>query len=117
MTLSITPVDAAGINNIAEGMTVLVDETTEIQQSMMTTLFIAGKSDTSNGRCSYLLHDDDSRMWVHNSLRCWLVDVSIKTQEYQHFDPVETVCVRVPSSDGTTYVITTALSAGLPPAT
>ena len=104
MTLSITPVDAAGIDNIADDLAGFVDETAELQQSMMTTLFIAGASEASNGRCSYLLLDDGSRMWVPNSLRCWLVDVSIKTQEYQSFDPVEKLLVRVTASDGTTYV-------------
>jgi len=104
MTLSITPVDAAGIDNLAQGLSGFVDETQELQQSMMTTLFIAGASDASDGRCSYLLLDDGSRMWVPNSLRCWLVDVSIKTQEYQSFDPVEKLLVRVTASDGTTYV-------------
>ena len=62
MTLSITPVDTAGIDNIAEGLTGFVDETQELQQSMMTTLFIGGASDASNGRCAYLLLEDGSRM-------------------------------------------------------
>ena len=104
MPLSIVPVDAAGIDNLAEGLGGFVDETQELQQSMMTTLFISGASDASNGRCSYLLLDDGSRMWVPNSLRCWLVDVSIKTQQYESFDPVEKLLVRVTASDGTTYV-------------
>ena len=43
-------------------------------------------------------------MWVPNSLRCWLVDLSIKTQQYESFDPVEKLLVRVTASDGTTYV-------------
>ena len=42
MTLSIIPVDANGINNIANGLTGFIDETQELQQSMMTTLFISG---------------------------------------------------------------------------
>jgi len=104
MTLSIVPVDAAGIDNIAEGLTGFVDETQELQQSMMTTLFISGASEASNGRCSYLLLDDGSRMWVPNSLRCWLVDLSIKTQQYESFDPVEKLLIRVTAADGTTYV-------------
>lgn len=104
MTLSIVPVDAAGIDNIAEGLTGFIDETQELQQSMLTTLFIAGASDASNGRCSYLLLDEGSRMWVPNSLRCWIVDVSIKTQQYESFDPVEKLCIRVTAADGTTYV-------------
>ena len=104
MTLSIVPVDAAGIDNIAEGLSGFVDETQELQQSMMTTLFISGASDASNGRCAYLLLDDGARMWVPNSLRCWLVDISIKTQQYESFDPVEKLLIRVTASDGTTYV-------------
>ena len=104
MTLSIIPVDANGINNIADGLTGFIDETQELQQSMMTTLFISGSSEASNGRCSYLLLDDGSRMWVPNSLRCWLVDLSIKTQQYESYDPVEKLLIRVTASDGTTYV-------------
>ncbi len=104
MTLSIVPVDAAGIDNLAEGLTGFVDETQELQQSMMTTLFISGASEASNGRCSYLLLDDGSRMWVPNSLRCWLVDLSIKTQQYESYDPVEKLLIRVTAADGTTYV-------------
>ena len=64
MTLSIVPVDAAGIDNIAAGLSGFVDETQELQQSMMTTLFISGASDASGGRCAYLLLEDGSRMWV-----------------------------------------------------
>ena len=104
MTLSIIPVDTNGINNIADGLTGFIDETQELPQSMMTTLFISGASEASNGRCSYLLLDDGSRMWVPNSLRCWLVDLSIKTQQYESYDPVEKLLIRVTASDGTTYV-------------
>ena len=104
MTLSIVPVDQTGIDNLAEGISGFSDETTELQQSLMTTLFISGASPASNGRCAYLLLEDGSRMWVPNSLHCWLVDVSIKTQQYESFDPVEKLLVRVTASDGTTYV-------------
>ena len=104
MTLSIIPVDANGINNIADGLTGFIDETQQLQQSMMTTLFISGASEASNGRCSYLLLDDGARMWVPNSLRCWLVDLPIKTQQYESYDLVEKLLIRVTASDGTTYV-------------
>ena len=43
-------------------------------------------------------------MWVPNSLRCWLVDLSIKTQQYESYDPDEKLLIRVTASDGTTYV-------------
>ena len=104
MTLSIVPVDQAGIDNIADGLSGFTDDTGDLQQSMMTTLFIAGGSDASKGRCAYLLLEDGSRMWVPNSLGCWLVDVSIKTQQYDSYDPVEKLLIRVTASDGTTYV-------------
>ena len=104
MTLSITPVDTNGIDNLAEGMTGFIDETTELQQSMMTTLFIAGSSEASGGRCAYLLLEDGSRLLCPNSLRCWIVDVSIKTQQYESYDPVEKLLIRVTAADGTTYV-------------
>ena len=69
MTLSIVPVDATGIDNIADGLSGFVVETQELQQSIMTTLLIAAASDASNGRCSDLLLDDGSRIWAPNSLR------------------------------------------------
>ena len=104
MTLSIVPVDQAGIDNIADGLSGFTDESSELQQSMMTTLFIAGASDASKGRCAYLLLEDGSRMWVPNSLRCWIVDLQIKTQQYESYDPVEKLLIRVTAVDGTTYV-------------
>ena len=104
MTLSIIPVDQNGIDNLAEGMTGFSDVSTELEQSMMTTLFISGASSASHGRCAYLLLDNGSRMWVPNSLCCWLVDISIKTQHYQSYDPVEKLLIRVTAADGTTYV-------------
>ena len=44
MTLSVVPVDPNGIDNLAQGLTGFVAETAELQQSMMTTLFISGAS-------------------------------------------------------------------------
>ena len=43
-------------------------------------------------------------MWVPNSLRCWIVDLQIKTQQYESYDPVEKLLIRVTAVDGTTYV-------------
>ena len=71
---------------------------------MMTTLFVAGASDASKGRCAYLLLEDGSCMWVPNSLRCWIVDLQIKTQQYESYDPTEKLLIRVTAVDGTTYV-------------
>ena len=116
MTLSIIPVDANGINNIADGLTGFIDETKELQQLMMTILFISGASEASNGRCSYLLLDDGARMWVPNSLRCWLVDLSIKTQQYESYDPVEKLLIRVLLQTARPMCIAADLIAGQPQA-
>lgn len=105
MTLSVTPVDQQGIDNLAEGLTGFSDAgSDELQQSMMTSLFITGASSASNGRCAYLLLEDGSRMWVPNTLRCWLVDLKIVTQTYESFDPTDKLLIRVTASDGTSYV-------------
>ena len=112
MTLSIVPVDQAGIDNIADGLSGFTDESSELQQSMMTTLFIAGASDASKGRCAYLLLDDGSRMWVPNSLRCWIVDLQIKTQQYESYDPTEKLLIRATAVDGTTYVYRCGFDSG-----
>lgn len=104
MILSIVPFDQAGIDNIADGLSGFTDDTADLRQSMMITLFIAGASDASKGRFAYLLLEDGSRMWVPNSLRCWLVDVSIKTQQFESYDPVEKLLIRVTALDGTTYL-------------
>ncbi|MDC3010987.1 hypothetical protein OAZ24_01990 [Synechococcus sp. AH-736-G21] len=77
MTLSIVPVDQAGIDNIADGLSGFSDESSELQQSMMTTLFIAGGSDASKGRCAYLLLEDGSRMWYPtHCVAGWLMSQS-----------------------------------------
>ena len=90
MTMSIVPVDANGIDNIASGLTGFSDAAEdELQQSMMTSLFIAGASQATKGRAAYLLLDDGSRMWVPNTLRCWLVDLKIVTQTSERFDPAD----------------------------
>ena len=114
MTLSIVPVDQAGIDNIADGLSGFTDESSELQQSMMTTLFIAGASDASKGRCAYLLLEDGSRMWVPNSLRCWIVDLQIKTQQYESYDPVEKLFSVSQQLMGLRMCTAAALTAGLP---
>ena len=105
MTMSIVPVDANGIDNIASGLTGFSDAAeAELQQSMMTSLFIAGASQATKGRAAYLLLDDGSRMWVPNTLRCWLVDLKIVTQTYESYDPTDKLLIRVTAADGMSYI-------------
>ena len=105
MTMQIVPVDAGGIDNIASGLTGFSDAAEDqLQQSMMTSLFIAGASQATKGRAAYLLLDDGSRMWVPNTLRCWLVDLKIVTQTYESYDPTDKLLIRVTASDGMSYI-------------
>ncbi|WP_115071089.1 hypothetical protein [Synechococcus sp. UW179B] len=111
MTLSIVPTDSSGINNLAEGLSGFLDPAEEaLQETMMTTLFIGGACPESNGRASYLLMDDGSKMWVPNSLRCWLVDLKIVEQRYESFDPIDKLLIRVTAVDGSSYIYRTSLN-------
>ena len=57
-----------------------------------------------------MLLDDGSKLWMPNSLRCWLVDLKIVTQTYESFDPVDKLLVRVIAADGSSYVYRTSLN-------
>ena len=76
----------------------------------MTTLFNGGASAESDGRAAYLLMDDDSKLWVPNTLRCWLVDLKIVEQRYTDFDPVDKLLIRVTAADGSSYIYRTSLN-------
>lgn len=111
MTMSIVPIDQQGLDNLAEGMTGFSDAAAdELSQTMMTSLFIVGASQSSGGRAAYMLMEDGSRAWVLNTLRCWLVDLKIITQTYESYDPVDKLLIRVTASDGTSYVYRTSLN-------
>ena len=111
MTLSIVPTDELGINNLAQGVSGFLDADEEaLQQSMMTTLFIGGACPESSGRAAYLLMDDGSKLWVPNSLRCWIVDLKIVEQRYLDFDPVDKLLIRVTAADGSSYIYRTSLN-------
>ena len=77
---------------------------------MMTTLFIGGSCPESSGRADFMLLDDGSKLWMPNSLRCWLVDLKIVTQTYESFDPVDKLLVRVIAADGSSDVYRTSLN-------
>ena len=111
MTLSIVPTDEHAINNLAEGISGFLDPDEEaLQQTMMQTLFIGGTCPESKGRAAYLLLDDGSKLWVPNSLRCWVVDVKIVTQTYEQYDSVDKLLSRVTAVDGSTYIYRTSLN-------
>ena len=98
-------VDEKGYDQIASGLTGFSDEAEDLlRKQMMTTIFIAGSSAQSQGRSSYMLGEDGSRIWLPNSLRCWITDLTVVTQTYQEFDPVDKLLVSVTASDGCNYV-------------
>ena len=114
MTLSIVPTDSTGINNLAEGVSGFLDPADEaLQETMMTTLFVSGACNESQGRAAYMIMDDGSKLWMPNSLRCWLVDLKIVEQRYQDFDPIDKLLIRVTAVDGSAYIYRTSLNSWL----
>ena len=104
MIYTTTSVDEQGFDQIAEGLTGFSDEAENtLRKSMMTTIFVSGASAQSQGRCSYMLGDDGSRIWLPNTLRCWVTDLAVVTQTYESFDPVDKLLVSVTASDGTNW--------------
>ena len=111
MTFSTTPVDAQGFDQIASGLTGFSDEAEDtLRKSMLTTIFISGASAQSEGRCSYMLGEDGSRIWLPNSMRCCITDLAVVTQSYESYDPVDKLLVSVTASDGTNWVYRCGLS-------
>lgn len=98
-------VDEKGYDQITSGLTGFSDEAEDLlRKQMMTTIFISGASAASQGRASYMLGDDGSRLWLPNSLRCWITDLAVVTQTYESYDPVDKLLVSVTASDGCNYV-------------
>ena len=98
-------VDEKGFDQLAQGLTGFSDQAEDLlRKQMLTTIFISGTSATSQGRCSYMLGEDGSRIWLPSSLRCWITDLAVVTQTYESYDPVDKLLVSVTASDGCNYV-------------
>ena len=111
MTLSVVPIDDAGITNICDGVGGFTDpDEQRAIDSMMTTLFITAGSEQTKNRCAYLLDDAGSRLYVPNRFRGWLVSVDIITQTYSDFDPTEKLLIKVVATDGSNYQYKTGLN-------
>jgi len=105
MTFSTVAIDPTGVDQLANGLTGFSDEAEKLlRNSMMTTIFIGGASAQSQGRCSYMLGDDGARLWLPNTLCCWITDLALVTQTYESFDPQEKLLVAVTASDGTNWI-------------
>ena len=111
VTLSVVPIDQAGIENICDGIAGFSDpDEQRLIDTMMTTLFIGAGSEQTKNRCAYLLDDSGSRLYVPNRMRGWLVGVDLITQQYQDFDPTEKLLVKVVAADGAHYQYKTGLN-------
>ena len=51
-----------------------------------------------------MVGEDGSRLWLPNTLRCWITDLAVVTQTYESDDPVEKLIMSVTASDGCNYV-------------
>lgn len=58
---------------------------------------MSGASSSSDGRASYILGNEGERVWLPNTLTCWINDLKIVTQTYEQYDPVEKLLVYVTS--------------------
>ena len=111
MTLSVVPIDNAGIENICDGISGFSDpDEQRLLDTLMTTLFITAGSEQTKNRCAYLLDDSGSRLYVPNRMRGWLVGVDLITQQYQDFDATEKLLVKVVAADGSHYQYKTGLN-------
>ena len=111
MTMSIVPINNAGIQNICDGIEGFSDpDEQRMIDSMSTTLFIGGASEQTKNRCAYLLDDSGSRLYLPNRMRGWLIGVDLITQHYSDYPPVEKLLIKVVAADGAHYTYKTGAS-------
>ncbi|CRY93259.1 conserved hypothetical protein [Synechococcus sp. WH 8103] len=65
---------------------------------------MSGASSSSDGRASYILGNEGERVWLPNTLTCWINNLKIVTQTYEQYDPVEKLLVYVKSINSTSWV-------------
>lgn len=80
-------------------------------ETASTTLFIAGVSETSTNRASYLVTPDGERTWMPNSQQCYLLGIDQVTQESEEWGNSEKLVLTVSNAaQGTTYVYRAGLT-------
>ena len=75
-----------------------------LKDTLQTTIFVSGASSSSDGRASYILGNEGERVWLPNTLTCWINDLKIVTQTYEQYDPVEKLLVYVTSINSTSWI-------------
>jgi hypothetical protein len=109
---AITPVDPRGLTNLADGLDGFQDDTTFLQATQQTTLFVTAPTTESNGRCLYFLTDDGSKAFVPNTIvNVWITDLSVRTVTYNdpNLEAQDKLLVQFVTPSGEYWTIRTGL--------
>lgn len=101
--MTFTTVSIAPFDQLADEIPGFTSDKQQLRENLRTTIFVNGASASFQGRASYILGDAGERLWLPNTLTCWLNDFNIITQTYEQYDPIEKLLVSVTSINGTTW--------------
>ena len=104
MTFQTVPIASAQFDQLADNIPGFTSDEQLLKDTLQTTIFVSGASSSSDGRASYILGNEGERVWLPNTLTCWINDLKIVTQTYEQYDPVEKLLVYVTSINSTSWV-------------
>ena len=104
MTFQTVPIASAQFDQLADNIPGFTSDEQLLKDTLQTTIFVSGASSSSDGRASYILGNEGERVWLPNTLTCWINDLKIVTQTYEQYDPVEKLLVYVTSINSTSRV-------------
>jgi hypothetical protein len=104
MTFQTVPIASAQFDQLADDVPGFTSDEQLLKDTLQTTIFVSGASSSSDGRASYILGNEGERIWLPNTLTCWVNDLKIVTQTYEQYDPVEKLLVYVTSINSTSWV-------------
>tara|TARA_E500000178_G_scaffold215153_1_gene212477 strand:- start:144 stop:458 length:315 start_codon:yes stop_codon:yes gene_type:complete len=104
MTFSTVPIASDQFDQLAEDIPGFTSDEKLLKETLQTTIFVSGASSSSDGRASYILGNDGERVWLPNTLACWVNNLKIVTQTYEQYDPVEKLLVYVTSINSTSWI-------------
>ncbi|QNI49945.1 hypothetical protein SynRS9915_00218 [Synechococcus sp. RS9915] len=104
MTFQPVPIASAQFDQLADDVPGFTSDEQLLKNKLQTTIFVSGASSSSDGRASYILGNEGERVWLPNTLACWINDLKIVIQTYEQYDPVEKLLVYVTSINSTSWV-------------
>ena len=104
MTFQPVPIASDQFDQLADNIPGFTSDEQVLKETLRTTIFVSGASSSSDGRASYILGNEGERIWLPNTLACWINDLKIVTQTYDQYDPVEKLLVYVTSINSTSWV-------------